>query len=51
MGCFRSPQVDCDTDPLLRDPRSGKYRRTRLFVFRLGYSPTVREDVAVKRRE
>ena len=31
-------QVDYGTGPMVRDPRSGKYRRTRLFVFTLGYS-------------
>ena len=31
-------QVDYGTGPLVRDPQSGKYRRTRLFVLTLGYS-------------
>ena len=31
-------QVDYGTGPMVRDPGSGKYRRTRLFVFTLGYS-------------
>src|SRR6059058_4328447 len=31
-------QVDYGTGPLVRDPQSGKYRRTRLFVMTLGYS-------------
>ena len=31
-------QVDYGTGPLVRDPRTGKYRRTRLFVLTLGYS-------------
>lgn len=31
-------QVDYGTGPMVRDPRSGKYRRTRLFVMTLGYS-------------
>ncbi len=31
-------QVDYGTGPLVRDPRTGKYRRTRLFVMTLGYS-------------
>jgi transposase len=31
-------QVDYGTGPLVRDPATGKYRRTRLFVFTLGYS-------------
>jgi hypothetical protein len=30
--------VDYGTGPMVRDPRSGKYRRTRLFVMTLGYS-------------
>ena len=30
-------QVDYGTGPMVRDPDSGKYRRTRLFVFTLGY--------------
>jgi transposase len=31
-------QVDYGTGPMVRDPDSGKYRRTRLFVLMLGYS-------------
>ena len=31
-------QVDYGTGPLVRDPESNKYRRTRLFVMTLGYS-------------
>ena len=31
-------QVDYGTGPWVRDPQSGKYRRTRLFVMTLGYS-------------
>ena len=31
-------QVDYGTGPLVRDPESGKYRRTRLFVLTLGFS-------------
>ena len=31
-------QVDYGTGPMVRDPRTGKYRRTRLFVLTLGYS-------------
>ena len=31
-------QVDYGTGPMVRDPKSGKYRRTRLFVLTLGYS-------------
>lgn len=31
-------QVDYGTGPWVRDPHSGKYRRTRLFVMTLGYS-------------
>ena len=31
-------QVDYGSGPLVRDPHSGKYRRTRLFVMTLGYS-------------
>src|SRR5712691_1756852 len=31
-------QVDYGTGPMVRDPQTGKYRRTRLFVFTLGYS-------------
>ena len=31
-------QVDYGRGPMVRDPKSGKYRRTRLFVLTLGYS-------------
>jgi transposase len=31
-------QVDYGTGPMVRDPQSGKHRRTRLFVMTLGYS-------------
>jgi transposase len=31
-------QVDYGTGPMVRDPESGKYRRTRLFVLTLGHS-------------
>jgi len=31
-------QVDYGTGPLVREPKTGKYRRTRLFVLTLGYS-------------
>jgi transposase len=31
-------QVDYSSGPMVRDPQSGKYRRTRLFVLTLGYS-------------
>ena len=31
-------QVDYGSGPMVRDPLSGKYRRTRLFVLTLGYS-------------
>jgi transposase len=31
-------QVDYGTGPMVRDPLSGKHRRTRLFVLTLGYS-------------
>ena len=31
-------QVDYGNGPLVRDPQSGKYRRTRLFVLTLGFS-------------
>ena len=31
-------QVDYGAGPLVRDPKTGKYRRTRLFVLTLGYS-------------
>jgi transposase len=31
-------QVDYGNGPMVREPQSGKYRRTRLFVLTLGYS-------------
>src|SRR5579872_3812709 len=31
-------QVDYGSGPMVRDPDTGKYRRTRLFVMTLGYS-------------
>lgn len=31
-------QVDYGSGPMVRDPKSGRYRRTRLFVLTLGYS-------------
>jgi transposase len=31
-------QVDYGSGPIVRDPQTGKYRRTRLFVLTLGYS-------------
>ena len=31
-------QVDYGTGPMVRNPQTGKYRRTRLFVLTLGYS-------------
>jgi len=31
-------QVDYGSGPMVRDPESGKYRRTRMFVLTLGYS-------------
>lgn len=31
-------QVDYGDGPMVRDPASGQYRRTRMFVFTLGYS-------------
>jgi len=31
-------QVDYGSGPMVRDPQSGKYRRSRLFVMTLGYS-------------
>ena len=31
-------QVDYGVGPMVRDPQTGKYRRTRLFVLTLGYS-------------
>src|SRR6202041_2672896 len=41
-GIFTAPgeegQVDYGSGPMVREPKSGKYRRTRLFVLTLGYS-------------
>ena len=37
-GPGEEAQVDYGTGPMVRDPLSGKYRRTRLFVMTLGYS-------------
>jgi transposase len=37
-GPGEEAQVDYGTGPMVRDPDSGKYRRTRLFVLTLGYS-------------
>lgn len=34
-------QVDYGTGPMVRAVQSGKYRRTRLFVMTLGYSPQI----------
>jgi transposase len=31
-------QVDYGTAPMVRDPNTGRYRRTRLFVLTLGHS-------------
>src|SRR5207244_2304336 len=31
-------QVDYGSGPMVRDPKTGRYRRTRLFVLTLGYS-------------
>ncbi len=31
-------QVDYGDGPMVHDPESGKYRRTRLFIMTLGYS-------------
>ena len=31
-------QIDYGSGPMVRDPQSGKYRRTRLFVLTLGFS-------------
>jgi transposase len=33
-------QVDYGSGPMVRDPQSGKYRRTRMFVLTLGYVPS-----------
>ena len=50
-------QVDYGEGPMVRDPTSGKYMRTRLFVLTLGYSrksvrllvnrPGIRGDVVI----
>src|SRR5215471_5886922 len=37
-GLGEESQVDYGTGPMVRDSRTGKYRRTRLFVLTLGYS-------------
>jgi hypothetical protein len=37
-GPGEEAQVDYGTGPMVRDPQSGKYRRTRLFVMTLGFS-------------
>ena len=37
-GPGEESQVDYGSGPMVRDPASGKYRRTRLFVLTLGYS-------------
>ena len=37
-GPGEEAQVDYGEGPMVRDPQSGKYRRTRLFVMTLGYS-------------
>ncbi len=34
----RRPSRDYGSGPMVREPKSGKYRRTRLFVLTLGYS-------------
>ena len=34
-------QVDYGTGPMVRDPQTGKYRRTRLFVLTLGLQPQI----------
>ena len=34
----KRPRSITDLSPMVRDPQSGKYRRTRLFVLTLGYS-------------
>jgi hypothetical protein len=38
-------QVDYGSGPMVRDPQSGKYRRTRMFVLTLGYAHQTREDL------
>lgn len=37
-GRGEEAQVDYGSGPMVRDPQTGKYRRTRLFVLTLGYS-------------
>jgi len=37
-GPGEEAQADYGTGPLVRDPQTGKYRRTRLFVLTLGFS-------------
>ena len=37
-GPGEEAQVDYGTGPMVRDPKTGKHRRTRLFVMTLGYS-------------
>jgi transposase len=37
-GPGEEAQVDYGTGPMVRDPETGKYRRTRLFVLTLGHS-------------
>jgi hypothetical protein len=37
-GPGEEAQVDYGTGPMVRDPQTGKYRRTRLFVMTLGFS-------------
>lgn len=37
-GPGEEAQVDYGSGPMVRDPETGKYRRTRLFVLTLGYS-------------
>ncbi len=34
-------QADYGSGPMVRDPQSGKYRRTRLFVMTLGVQPQI----------
>ncbi len=40
-------QVDYGTGPMVRDGHTGKYRRTRLFVLTLGYSPQMHSPAGV----
>ena len=40
-------QVDYGTGPMVRDPHTGKYRRTRLFVLTLGLQPQIRPPAGV----